>query len=174
VKEKKPKRNLFYRISFWLMIYCLFSLTFGHLIPIYFQDNKLREDYYLYIYVIFIMTLIISCFNQYYKPEKKNGIYVAISSVIIGAGVFLIAFFFVILSSVAEWTDAGTVYVNKANPNVKIISRYINEGAFGGGTEPGDYETVVLRPITPLLKIETSIDTTKMDKSKWIRQVIQR
>lgn len=166
----KLKPNLFYLISFWLMIYCFFSLTAGHLIPLYFQDDHLRENYYSIIYGVFIITLIIFCFRRYYKPEKKNGIYVVFSSIIVGAGVFIITFIFVIFSSIAVWTDIGTIYVNKRSPDLKIVIRYVNEGAYGGGTEPSDYETVVERPFTPLLKIVTAIDTAKMDKSNWIRK----
>ncbi|WP_158990890.1 hypothetical protein [Mucilaginibacter sp. L196] len=73
-----------------------------------------------------------------------------------------------------HYSDATTIYISSSNPNLKIVSRFLDEGAFGGGTEPGDYETVVLRPITPFLKIETSIDTTKMDKGEWIRQIYRR
>jgi len=67
------------------------------------------------------------------------------------------------------WTEAGTYYVSKKNPDVQIISRYINEGAFGGGTEPRDYFIVLHRPITPWFKMDTAIDTNKIDKTEWVK-----
>ena len=52
---------------------------------------------------------------------------------------------------------------------VKIISRYINEGAFGGGTEKGDFHVVLSRPFLGAFKIETSVDTAKIDKRLWVK-----
>ena len=43
------------------------------------------------------------------------------------------------------------------NRNIKIVTRYLNEGAFGGGTKPEDYEVVLKREINPFLKIDFSI-----------------
>ncbi len=59
--------------------------------------------------------------------------------------------------------------LSKDNPEIKIISRYLNEGAFGGGTEPNDYEIVLQRPIFNLFNIQTRVDTNSIDKRKWIK-----
>ena len=69
----------------------------------------------------------------------------------------------------AMWTDAATLYTNKSNPQLKIVSRYKNLGAHGGGTRSDDFETVLSRPITSLLKIQTRVDTNSINKGEWSR-----
>jgi hypothetical protein len=67
------------------------------------------------------------------------------------------------------WTSAGTIYTRKNNPEIKIIRRYVDQGAFGGGTSPDDYEIVLHKPLTSLFKIETRIDTLEIDKNEWLK-----
>ena len=50
----------------------------------------------------------------------------------------------------------------------KIVSRYVNLGAFGGGKEPEDYETIIRRPFL-FFNLDTAIDTTTIEKSDWTR-----
>ena len=57
--------------------------------------------------------------------------------------------------------------IQKDNAKVKIISRYINQGAFGGGTEKVDYHIVLTRPLLFFLKLETYIDTIDIKKEEW-------
>ncbi|MCQ6960137.1 hypothetical protein [Mucilaginibacter aquariorum] len=83
----------------------------------------------------------------------------------------ILIFGFITLTKIlAVWVDRGTLYYQKNNPEVKIVSRYIDLGAGGGGTEPGDYKIVLKRPITPFFKLETSVDTNAIDKSDWIKE----
>lgn len=71
--------------------------------------------------------------------------------------------------SFSSWSVGSVYYVKKNNPKVKIISRYVNQCAYGGGTEPSDYHIVLYRPFLLFFKMETSIDTTKIDKADWIK-----
>jgi hypothetical protein len=119
------------------------------------------------LFLLFV-SITGSIYIKYRKPGKHN-LLPMFSSLIIGAGVFLIIGLCMFVSSISQWTVAGTYYVKKSNPNIKIVSRYMDEGALGGGTEPDDYHTVLSRPITPLFTLETSVDTTAIDKSEWLR-----
>jgi hypothetical protein len=67
------------------------------------------------------------------------------------------------------WTEAGILYTQKSNPEVRIVRRYLDGGAYGGGTSPDDYKIVLHLPLTSLFKLETSIDTLTIDKSKWVK-----
>lgn len=67
------------------------------------------------------------------------------------------------------YVDAAVFFTQKNNPDVKIVSRYYDQGAMGGGADPEDYETVLKRPITPFFRLETRIDTNNIDKAIWIK-----
>lgn len=156
------------------MVYCLFTLTIGQFIPVYFKDKDLRGIYYLIILILTSITTTIVIFKRFYKPQKDNIYISCLSAFIIGLGTVLTFMILGFLSSLAVWTDAGTIYTNKKDPQLKIVSRYLNEGAFGGGTEAGDYEIVLKRQITSFLKIETSIDTNKINRNEWIKKVYNK
>jgi hypothetical protein len=86
---------------------------------------------------------------------------------ITGFAVFAVLMFFSLLGSIARRTTAGTYYIAKTNPDIKITRRYQSLGAGGGGTSPDDYETVLERPLTPLFVLVTKIDTNKINKDEW-------
>jgi hypothetical protein len=105
-----------------------------------------------------------------YLPHKNNWIYSSLISLISTGLIFILFGFFTLAKFLAVWDDTTIIYTNKNNPEVKIVSRYVNLGAYGGGTEPEDYEIVVKRPLTRFLKIETSVDTTAINKKEWVRE----
>ena len=156
------------------MIYCFFTLTIGQFIPIYFDNRNLnsdfKESYYLIILTLILISTTIVAFKRFYKPQQNRRAFLAwFSALIIGAGTCCIFALIVLFNHLAVLTDMTTLYVKKGNRNIKIVTRYLNEGAFGGGTKPEDYEVVLKREINPFLKIETSIDTNTIDKTQWIK-----
>jgi hypothetical protein len=116
------------------------------------------------------ITVAITSYRSMYLPHKNNWKYSTLISLIATLLVFVVFAFITLTKFLTVWTDAATIYVKKTNPQIKIVSRYLNEGAFGGGTEPGDYEIVLERSITPYLKMETLIDTNLINKKEWIKQ----
>ena len=150
------------------MLSCLFVITLGQFIPIYFIDIDLRQQFYICVFCILFITTALTTFAFVYKPYKSK-ILVWSTSIVVSVGTFVLLGFWLILLLIAVWTEAGTYYVNKDNPKIKIISRYLNEGAFGGGTEPDDYEVVLQKPLYNLFNIQTKIDTNSIDKRKWIK-----
>jgi len=155
---------------FWLMIFGLFIFTLGQFIPIYFSDIDFRIYFYPLLLILTTIAVAFVMYRNVYLPNKSKMSYPMGLSFITTFIVFLVLALITIGKMLVVWTDIGPIYLMKNDPNVQITSRYINEGAFGGGTEPDDYQMVVKRPFTPFFNIETSVDTNKIDKSKWIRQ----
>lgn len=67
--------------------------------------------------------------------------------------------------------DSFVYYVQKDNENIKIVSSYINKGAYGGGTKRDDYTVMHSRPIGYFFKIDTPIDTLTINKNEWRKPV---
>jgi hypothetical protein len=153
---------------FWLMCYCIFVFTAGQFIPIYFIDSNLKTYYYIVMLVLLCGSISASIYLRYHNPRRYN-ILAFISSVVVGVGLFSILGMGMILAGIGEWTVAGTYFIKKSNPDIRIVSRYMDQGALGGGTHPEDYTTCITRPITPLFTLETSVDTNTIDKSEWIK-----
>ena len=154
------------------MAFCLFILTVGQFFPIYFIDRELADIYYIIIFVLLLISVGTLIFKKLYV---KNSIYYAgITACVSAIGICLIFIFIRFIGSIAIWQDATILYTKRNNSDIKIITRYVNEGAFGGGTEPGDYEIVLKRSILSVLKIETKIDTNEINKSEWVKKVYNK
>lgn len=166
-KDKPGKK---YNVSFWIMLFCIFCFTIGQFIPIYFVNANLREKYYFIILILLVLSSSRTMFKRTYRPERNNITSARLISIIVGFAALVTFGFLTLAFYFGVWTQANIIYVKKDNPNIKIISRYVNEGAFGGGTEPEDYQVVLHRPILFLFKMETTIDTTNVDKQIWKKQ----
>jgi hypothetical protein len=167
VSNKSKKSSMV--IIYYLLAFCLFAFTIGQFIPVYFVDSDLRMWYYLSLFILLIISTVVSLFKNAYHKSEKNIVLAILGSLTIGFFIFILFGLWTIGLLFNVWDEGATYYISKSNPKVKIISRYINEGAFGGGTEPEDYHMVVHRPFLFIFKIETSVDTTSIDKSKWIK-----
>ena len=165
--DDKPKKK--YSSTFLLMLFCIFSFTVGQYLPIYFTDSHFRELYYFIILILIVVSVGMTIFKRIYKKNKDNISSAIFYSIIIGFATLVVFGLWTLGLMFSVWTEAATFYVQKDNPKIKIISRYINEGAFGGGTEKEDYHIVLSRPISSFFRVETSIDTAKIDKQKWRR-----
>ncbi|OOQ58563.1 hypothetical protein [Mucilaginibacter pedocola] len=156
------------KLSFWTLLYSVLGFTAFQFIPVYFTQQTPRLIYYCILFLAFAFSSVIQL--QRYFSRSAHYLITKILSAIFLIAVWMIALLFVLTIPLAVWSEAGTYYVNKNDPEVKIISRYLDLGAFGGGTEPGDYEIVWHRPVTPYFKIEMAIDTNKLDKKNWLRR----
>ena len=107
-------------------------------------------------------------FRYFYEPKEKNLLSAIVASVFVVGGILIFTGIWMFGIFFNVWTESAVYYVKRDNPKVKIISRYINEGAWSGGTEPSDYHIVLHRPFLFIYKMETSIDTTSIDKEKWM------
>lgn len=164
-----PITNRKYDIAFWLIIVCIFILTIGQFIPIYFSNPHIRSYYYFYILLLLIVSIGVYGFQRTYSQAKKNMLYTICCSLTVGAGLFIIIGLYCLGLSLAFWTEAGICYINRNNPEVKIIRRYLDGGALGGNPLPSDYHVVLERPILLGLNLETSIDTNTINKKEWMK-----
>lgn len=123
--------------------------------------------YYGLVYFALLLSSAIEL-AKYFK-STKHYLFTKIVAPIFLLFVWAIAFIFIVAKFTAIWVEAGTYYTSKNNPEVRIVSRYLDSGALGGGTEPGDYELVLHRPITPYFKLETAVDTNAIDKKDWVK-----
>lgn len=165
MEQTKPERK--YNISLVIMTFCIFVFTVGQYIPIDFVDTGFRALYYFVLYILLVGTASRTVFKLIYKPKKENISSARLYSILVGLVTFIVFGLETLGMSFVVWSEATTFYVRKDNPKIKIISRYLNEGAFGGGTEPSDYHIVLQRPLTAFFKLVTSIDTTTIIKSEW-------
>ena len=163
---KRRLKPTFSNIAFWVMTYCILNFTIFPFIPVYFVDQETQETYSLIIYFLFVIT---SIFQLLRAMTNSSILWKAISLICALSGLLILFFFYVFGCSMAVWTEAGTLYTKKSNPEIRIISRYVDMGALGGGTSPDDFEIVLHRPLTSMFKLETHIDTLIIDKSEWVR-----
>jgi hypothetical protein len=170
MEETTPKRK--YNVSLLIMLFCIFCFTVGQFIPIYFADTGFRAMYYFIIYILLIATASRTIFKLIYKPQKNNISTARFFTILAGFATFVLFGLWTIGLLFSVWSEAFTYYVRKDNAKIKIISRYINEGAYGGGTEKEDYHIVLTRPILFFFKVETSIDTLGIKKEEWKRPEI--
>ncbi|HVX27020.1 MAG TPA: hypothetical protein VHB70_11800 [Parafilimonas sp.] len=165
-QTKTSKRK--YGVAFILILCCIFIFTVGQFIPVYFIDINVRQKFYVGVLSVLLIATTLTVFSFAYKPHR-NKFLVGLTSVFVGVITCILFGFWYFFLSLAVWTETATYYVDKDNNKVKIISRYLNEGAFGGGTESSDFEIVLQRPVLNLFNIQTKIDTTSIDKNKWIK-----
>lgn len=155
-------------LSLWLLIYCTATLTIFQFIPIYFVDQSPRLTFYLCVYFALMFSSVFEML-KYFGRTTHYLITKILSFTFLFFGLITAALF-VLSRFMAIWTEAGTFYKSKANPEVRIVRRYLDLGALGGGTEPDDYEVVLHRPLTHWFKIETAVDTSKLDKRDWAKE----
>jgi hypothetical protein len=148
----------------------LLSLIIARFIPLYFTNNHLKFGYYVVLLICLATSAVIKFSRWSNRIQVWAKTFVVITSFLFGLLVFLLLALINLISTAFGYADAGTFYTLKNNSEIKIVSRYYDQGAFGGGTEPEDYETILRRPITPFYKLETKVDTTTIDKTKWIKQ----
>ena len=159
-------------ISTYLLIICTFCFTIGQFVPIYFVNSHSRDKFYISLLIILVTTLFYKVFTIVHSTNKRSVFVATIISLLTGFLAFIVVGLWTLLLLMSVWSEARTYYVKKSNPDVKIISRYVNLGATGGGTEPEDYHIVLHRPLLYFFKIETSIDTTLISKSDWTRVAV--
>jgi hypothetical protein len=160
-----------FSIAFFIMLFCLFCFTAGQYIPVYFTNSDQRLWFYIVLLLLLLGSTAVSL-AKYIKGQGKVNYWWAITWSILLTTLITLVFGVLTLSLLmGTWTDVTTIYVQKNNPDVKIVSRYWNEGAFGGGTSRDDYFIVVRRPVTPLFILETSVDTNKINKTEWVKLI---
>jgi hypothetical protein len=168
LKENKLAKRL-YNLVLALLTFSGFCFTVGQFVPVYFVNTETRAIYYLVLFVILVITMMIVTFKMLYYPQEKNIFSSLLISLVFGAGSFAVTALWILGLLFGVWKEGTTYYVKKRDPEIKIISRYKDSGAYGGGTAQEDFHLVVHRPLLYFLKIETPADTSFINKNEWVR-----
>jgi len=140
-------------------------------VPVY--TNLILLKFILYFSSIALFTWYLTkfTFTLLYTYTWPYHFMAYIFTMLIGGCLITVGLFFAIGHMFFGYASAGTIYVCKNHPQVQIISRYWDMGAWGGGTENDDFEDAVLIPVTPHFKIEFPVNITKIDKENWVKQL---
>ena len=161
--------NFPYRTIFWLTIIfivsTIFILTIGQSLPIEFRDNKVKNDYYNFIFTFLPFSLLLTLFGTIKKknPIGKNWV-IGILTVMSVALTFFILVGIMFSVGFGGWTNEMILYRNKTNKNISINQQIFDVGALGYG----GHRTAELTPFLKYFQIIKQIDTNKIDKTIWI------
>ena len=72
-----------------------------------------------------------------------------------------------LFAAMCGWTTDKVFFENKQNPSTKIVQRRFGCGA--GDSSPATIKVFKIREISSDFIWATKIDTTKIDKSEWVR-----
>lgn len=134
-------------------------------------DNTIKDWYISFsLIAIPILTLIV-----FLTRIKRNKIWIVISKIVLYIItsftvyiIILFLFFASIFLDMCQWNTRKILYQHKKNKNILII-----EEDFGCGATDGSPATVSIRKLIKINSYfcyKTSIDTSKIDKSQWIKQ----
>lgn len=156
-------------MAFWLtitfIVSSIFVLTVGQSIPIEFSENALQSNYYEFIFTGLPFSFLLTLIGTIKKKNSKGKNWTIVSFT-----VFLSVICFFILVNImfsvgfGEWTNERTLYRKNDDQNITINQQVFDIGAFGYGR----HRIVQLTPFLKYFQIIKPIDTTKINKAKWV------
>jgi hypothetical protein len=162
----KPKK-----LVFWLSLAVLFLFLIvpiiGNTLPLELSDDSLKsrfEEIRLFAVPIAILLTLSGTLKR--KDDKGKNILIIVSTVMI-AVLSLLGLFASVFMDMCAWNDRKILFVNDSGE--KIILRDYGCGAVDSGSPI--YNTVKIKRIAPGLNRVTDVDTSKIDKKIWLRNV---
>ncbi len=164
------KIDFIYKFIFWLAIIAIvisiFTLTIGQIIPIEFNNNTYQSDFYSFIYFGLPISIGLTLFGTIKRQNDK------LRNLLIGFLSIVLSFicFFVLVNSMfsigfGAWTNETILYRNIQNKKLTINQQIYDLGAFGYGKR----RIAEINPFLKYFEIVKLIDTTKIDKTKWVK-----
>jgi hypothetical protein len=162
----KPKK-----LVFWLSIAVLFLLVIvpiiGNILPLKLSDDRLNSKFWeIRFFGIPIAILLTLSGTLKRNDDKGQNILIIVSTVMI-AGLSCLILFFSVFMDMCSWNNKKILFVNDAGD--KIILRDYGCGAVDSGDPI--YNIVKVKRIAPGLNWVTNVDTSKIDKTIWFRDV---
>jgi hypothetical protein len=164
------KIKLIYKFIFWLALTAIaisiFTLTFGQIIPIEFKNNTYQSDFYSFIFFGLPLSIGLTLFGTIKNQNNKlKNLLIGFSTIVLS-----VICFFVLVTSMfsigfGAWTNETILYRNKSNEELTINQQIYDLGAFGYGKR----RTAELKPFFKYFEIVKIIDTSKIDKTKWLK-----
>lgn len=162
--------KVLYRIIFWasflFLAVFLWTVTIGQSINFEFRDHNTSNAFYNVILagtpIAILLTLFGTLKKNHDKTRKLLTIFATIGLTVI-TSMFLLNNLFTI--GFGAWTTFNIAYEDKTNPERQIREQQYDAGAFGYGGS----RLVEVKPFAGLFWKISPIDTTKIDKTKWVR-----
>ena len=144
----------------------VFALTFGQIIPIEFKNNTIQSVFYTYMFFGLPISIGLTLFGTIKSQNNK------LINLLIGFSTIVLSVicFFVLVTSMfsigfGAWTNETILYRNNSNKEITINLQIYDLGAFGYGKR----RTAEIKPFFKYFENVKIIDTTKIDKTKWLK-----
>jgi hypothetical protein len=162
--------KLLYRIIFWssllFLAVFLWTVTIGQTNNFDFRNHKTANDFYNVILggtpIAIFLTLFGTLKTHHDKARKLLTIFATIGLTVL-TFMFLLNNLFTI--GFGTWTTFNIAYQDKTNPERQIREQRYDVGALGYGSE----RIVEVKPFAGLFWQVSTVDTNKIDKTKWVR-----
>jgi hypothetical protein len=161
--------NIIRRTFFWLTIIFIVStilaLTVGQSLPVEFKDNKVKSDFYYFVFTALPFAFLLTLFGTIKKKYaiSKNWT-IGILTVLTSGLCFFIVVNIMFSVGFGAWTNEAILFRNKDDKHETINQQIFDVGAFGYG----GHRTAKLKPFLNYFQTVSLIDTTKIDKTKWM------
>ena len=155
-------------LSIVFIAFCLFTLTLGQFGPIQIKLNGLSFIFYSIIF-IGLPIVVIKGLRKWFATIKNQKLIVGLKVLficILGLYILYVLLFCFGNTMCGEITDE-TLFIKKGTNSNRIIVRHFDCGATDSGL--AKYEVVKVVDVFSIFNFVTKVDTTKIDKSIWIR-----
>ncbi|TMI62593.1 MAG: hypothetical protein E6H07_14360 [Bacteroidetes bacterium] len=160
---------LFLRIIFWTsiswIVLCLFVLTIGQYMPFQFSNESSAETFYALVWLIFPVAVLLTLLKKVISPENRTSKALIIFLAIVS---FLFLSVYVFGRTMCGYITDDILFVNKSDTSLKVIKRHYDCGAYD--SDLPKYEFYKMKSLTKQILYSKKVDTTKLDKNKWIRK----
>ena len=143
----------------------VFALSIGQSLPIEFKDNKIRGDYYYFVFTVLPLSFLLTLLGTLKKKNTKAKNWTIGVLTVLSAGLCFFTLVNVMFSiGFGAWTNEAILYRNKTDKNITINQQIFDIGALGYG----ERRTAQLTPFLKYFQTIEQVDTTKIDKTQWI------
>jgi hypothetical protein len=162
--------KVLYRIIFWssllFLAAFLWTVTIGQTINFDFRNHKTANDFYNVILPGTPIAILFTLFGTLKKRQDKTRKLITIFAT---TGLTVLTFMFLVNNlftiGFGAWTTFNIAYEYKTNPERQIREQRYDVGALGYGGN----RVVEVKPFAGLFWQVSPIDTTKIEKAKWVR-----
>ena len=161
----KQIKEIFKWITLLFFGVAIFAMTIGQVLPIEFADWRHMHLFYdIILQGLPIAILLTLVWTLKKSTQKRTNIVIGVLTPVIAAGMLFITIPLIFSFGFGAWVDEAIIYESKENPNVIINQQIWDVGALGYRGQ----RTVKLTPILGLWNWVENIDTTEINKEKWI------
>ena len=142
----------------------MFGFTIGQIIPIELSNREVQRKFYQIGFLgipFFSGALILSLLKKSDSNRIKS--LKILGGMLTTIGIFAILMNFIFAIGFSAWKDYNLLYVNKKNPNHKIIEQICDQGAFGYG----GYRTIETKPVLLIFKTTNPKEEKIIDEEMW-------